>query len=72
MHYGLIFCRTRRITQEVADKLLKEGYSAAPLHGDLSQIQRDKAMEKFRDKTIQVLVATDVAARGIEVNNISH
>ena len=70
--YGLIFCRTRRITQEVADKLLKEGYSAAPLHGDLSQIQRDKAMEKFRDKTIQVLVATDVAARGIDVNNISH
>ena len=70
--YGLIFCRTRRTTQEVADKLLKEGYSAAPLHGDLSQIQRDKAMEKFRDKTIQVLVATDVAARGIDVNNISH
>ena len=70
--YGLIFCRTRRTTQEVADKLLKEGYSAAPLHGDLSQMQRDKAMEKFRDKTIQVLVATDVAARGIDVNNISH
>ena len=70
--YGLIFCRTRRTTQEVADKLLKEGYSAAPLHGDLSQIQRDKAMEKFRDKTVQILVATDVAARGIDVNNISH
>tara|TARA_Y100000991_G_scaffold81448_1_gene61472 strand:- start:526 stop:1635 length:1110 start_codon:yes stop_codon:yes gene_type:complete len=70
--YGLIFCRTRRTTQDVADKLLKEGYSAAPLHGDLSQMQRDKAMEKFREKTIQVLVATDVAARGIDVNNITH
>jgi ATP-dependent RNA helicase DeaD len=70
--YGLIFCRTRRTTQEVADKLLKEGYNAAPLHGDLSQIQRDKAMEKFRDKTLQILVATDVAARGIDVNNITH
>ena len=70
--YGLIFCRTRRATQEVADKLLKEGYNAAPLHGDLSQIQRDKAMEKFRDKTLQILVATDVAARGIDVNNITH
>ena len=70
--YGLIFCRTRRTTQDVADKLLKEGYNAAPLHGDLSQMQRDKAMEKFRDKTLQVLVATDVAARGIDVNDISH
>jgi ATP-dependent RNA helicase DeaD len=70
--YGLIFCRTRRATQEIADKLLKEGYNAAPLHGDLSQIQRDKAMEKFRDKTLQILVATDVAARGIDVNNITH
>ena len=70
--YGLIFCRTRRTTQDVADKLLKEGYNAAPLHGDLSQIQRDKAMDKFRDKTLQILVATDVAARGIDVNDISH
>ena len=70
--YGLIFCRTRRTTQDVADKLLKEGYNAAPLHGDLSQIQRDKAMDKFRDKTLQILVATDVAARGIDVNAISH
>ena len=70
--YGLIFCRTRRTTQEVADKLLKEGYSAAPLHGDLSQMQRDKAMDKFREKTLQILVATDVAARGIDVDNITH
>jgi ATP-dependent RNA helicase DeaD len=70
--YGLIFCRTRRTTQDVADKLLKEGYNAAPLHGDLSQMQRDKAMDKFRDKTLQILVATDVAARGIDVNEISH
>jgi ATP-dependent RNA helicase DeaD len=70
--YGLIFCRTRRTTQDIADKLLKEGYNAAPLHGDLSQMQRDKAMEKFRDKTLQILVATDVAARGIDVNDITH
>ncbi len=70
--YGLIFCRTKRLTQEVADKLMKDGYSAAPLHGDLSQSQRDHAMKKFRDKTVQILVATDVAARGIDVNDITH
>ena len=70
--YGLIFCRTKRTTQDVADKLMKDGYSAEPLHGDLSQMQRDKVMKKFREKTIQVLVATDVAARGIDVNDISH
>ena len=70
--YGLIFCRTRRTTQDIADKLLKDGYNAAPLHGDLSQMQRDKAMQKFREKTLQILVATDVAARGIDVDNISH
>ena len=70
--YGLVFCRTKRLTQEVADKLMKDGYSAAPLHGDLSQSQRDHAMKKFRDKTVQILVATDVAARGIDVNEISH
>ena len=70
--YGLVFCRTKRLTQEVADKLMKDGYSAAPLHGDLSQSQRDHAMKKFRDKTIQILVATDVAARGIDVNEITH
>ncbi len=70
--YGLVFCRTKRLTQEIADKLMKDGYSAAPLHGDLSQSQRDHAMKKFRDRTVQILVATDVAARGIDVNEISH
>ena len=70
--YGLVFCRTKRLTQEIADKLMKDGYSAAPLHGDLSQSQRDHAMKKFRDKTVQILVATDVAARGIDVNEITH
>ena len=70
--YGLIFCRTKRNTQEVADKLLKDGYNAEPIHGDLSQSQRDAVMQKFRDKTIQILVATDVAARGIDVNDITH
>ncbi len=70
--YGLIFCRTRRDTAAVADKLMKEGYNAEPLHGDLSQAQRDRVMEKFRDKTLQILVATDVAARGIDVDDISH
>ncbi|MFD1553492.1 ATP-dependent helicase [Putridiphycobacter roseus] len=70
--YGLIFCRTRRDTAAVADKLMQEGYNAEPLHGDLSQAQRDRVMEKFRDKTLQILVATDVAARGIDVDDITH
>jgi ATP-dependent RNA helicase DeaD len=70
--YGLIFCRTRRETQEVAEKLIRDGYSADPIHGDLSQAQRDRVMKNFRDKNIQILVATDVAARGIDVNDISH
>jgi len=70
--YGLIFCRTRRETGQVADKLEKEGYNVVPLHGDLSQAQRDAAMKKFREKTVKVLVATDVAARGIDVKDISH
>jgi len=70
--YGLIFCRTRRETGQVADKLEKEGYSVVPIHGDLSQGQRDAAMQKFREKTAKVLVATDVAARGIDVKDISH
>lgn len=70
--YGLIFCRTRRETADVAEKLGKEGYSAEPLHGDLSQAQRDNVMRRFRDKSIQILVATDVAARGIDVDNITH
>jgi len=70
--YGLVFCRTRRDTAAVADKLMADGYSAEPLHGDLSQAQRDRVMEKFRAKSIQILVATDVAARGIDVNGITH
>jgi len=70
--YGLIFCRTRRETGQIADKLEKEGYSVVALHGDLSQPQRDAAMKKFREKTVKVLVATDVAARGIDVKDISH
>ncbi len=70
--YGLVFCRTRRETALVAEKLGKEGYSAEPLHGDLSQAQRDSVMNRFREKSLQILVATDVAARGIDVDNISH
>jgi len=70
--YGLIFCRTRRETGQIADKLEKEGYNVVALHGDLSQVQRDAAMLKFREKTVKVLVATDVAARGIDVKDISH
>lgn len=70
--YGLIFCRTRRDTAAVADKLMAGGYNAEPLHGDLSQAQRDRVMQKFRTKTLQILVATDVAARGIDVDDITH
>ena len=70
--FGLIFCRTRRETGQIADKLEKEGYDVEALHGDLSQAQRDSAMKKFREKTVRVLVATDVAARGIDVQDISH
>ncbi len=70
--YGIVFCRTRTETKEVADKLIKDGYNADALHGDLSQSQRDYVMKKFRDKSLQMLVATDVAARGIDVNDISH
>lgn len=70
--YSIIFCRTRRETQEVADKLIKDGYNADSLHGDLSQAQRDSVMAKFRKKHLQILVATDVAARGLDVNNLTH
>jgi len=70
--YGIVFCRTRRDTQEVAEKLMNDGYNADALHGDLSQGQRDTVMGKFRNKTIQLLVATDVAARGIDVDDITH
>jgi ATP-dependent RNA helicase DeaD len=70
--YGLVFCRTRAETQQVAEKLMADGYSAEALHGDLSQAQRDTVMRKFRQKTITILVATDVAARGIDVDDITH
>ena len=70
--YAIIFCRTRRETQEIADNLIKDGYNADALHGDLSQAQRDSVMGKFRKNTIQLLVATDVAARGLDVNDLTH
>jgi len=70
--FGLIFCRTRKETQTVADRLMKDGYNAEALHGDLSQMQRDQVMKKFREKTLQLLVATDVAARGLDVDDITH
>lgn len=70
--YGIVFCKTRRETKEVADRLMQDGYNADALHGDLSQAQRDFVMDKFRKKNIQILVATDVAARGIDVNELTH
>lgn len=70
--YGIIFCRTRKETQEIADKLIQDGYNADSLHGDLSQAQRDHVMNKFRKKNIQLLVATDVAARGLDVDSLTH
>ncbi len=70
--YAIIFCRTKLETQEVADKLIKDGYSAESLHGDLSQPQRDHTMQKFRRHTVQLLVATDVAARGLDVDDLTH
>lgn len=70
--YGIVFCRTRQETKEVADKLIADGYNADSLHGDLSQAQRDMVMQRFRMKHLQILVATDVAARGIDVNELTH
>lgn len=70
--YGIIFCRTRAETQEVAEHLINDGYSAEPLHGDLSQAQRDATMQKFRQHQTQLLVATDVAARGLDVDELTH
>ncbi len=70
--FGLVFCRTKIETQKVADMLIKDGYNADALHGDLSQAQRDHVMKRFRGRTLQMLVATDVAARGIDVNDITH
>ncbi|MEM0992622.1 MAG: DEAD/DEAH box helicase [Bacteroidota bacterium] len=70
--YGIVFCRTRRDTKEIADKLIQDDYSADALHGDLSQSQREHVMKRFRAKQIQLLVATDVAARGLDINNLTH
>jgi ATP-dependent RNA helicase DeaD len=70
--FSVVFCRTKRDTQHVAEKLIEDGYNAAALHGDLSQAQRDSVMKSFRGRQIQMLVATDVAARGIDVDNITH
>jgi len=70
--YAIVFCRTRRDTQEIADRLIHDGYNADALHGDLSQQQRDIVMKKFRDRLISILVATDVAARGLDVDDLTH
>ncbi len=70
--YGIVFCRTRQETKDIADRLMKDGYDAEALHGDLTQIQRDYVMKKFRDRNLSILVATDVAARGLDVNDLTH
>lgn len=70
--YAIVFCRTRRDTQEIADNLIQDGYNADSLHGDLSQQQRDLVMKKFRDRVLNILVATDVAARGLDVDDLTH
>ena len=70
--YAIVFCRTRRDTQEIADRLIADGYNADALHGDLSQQQRDIVMKKFRDRVTSILVATDVAARGLDVDDLTH
>ena len=70
--YGIVFCRTRRETKDVASKLMNDNYNADTLHGDLSQAQRDDVMNRFRKRQIQILVATDVAARGLDVNDLTH
>ena len=70
--YGIVFCRTRRETKDISDKLMQDKYSADALHGDLSQAQRDHVMNRFRNRHLQLLVATDVAARGLDINELSH
>lgn len=70
--FAIVFCRTKVETQQVADALIKDGYNADALHGDLSQQQRDYVMSRYRNRSLQMLIATDVAARGIDVNDVSH
>jgi ATP-dependent RNA helicase DeaD len=70
--FAVVFCKTKLDTQDVAEHLIKDGYNADALHGDLSQQQRDKVMQRFRERNMQLLIATDVAARGIDVNNVTH
>ena len=70
--YGVVFCRTKRDTQQLAEQLIKQGYRADAIHGDLSQHQRDRVMMRFKRRELQVLIATDVAARGIDVNDLTH
>ncbi len=70
--YGIVFCRTRQETKDVANKFMNDGYNADALHGDLSQAQRDYVMNRFRNRNLQMLVATDVAARGLDVNDLTH
>ncbi len=70
--YGIVFCRTRRETQQIANKFINDGYNADAIHGELSQGQRDDVMAKFRQKSLQILIATDVAARGLDVENLTH
>ena len=70
--YGIVFCRTRRETADIADKLMQDGYNADAIHGELSQAQRDHVMKRFRERKIEILVATDVAARGIDINELTH
>jgi len=70
--FGIVFCRTKIETQDIAEALIKDGYNADSLHGDLSQQQRDKVMKRYRERSLQLLIATDVAARGIDVNDVTH
>ncbi|MDN5284765.1 MAG: box helicase, partial [Mucilaginibacter sp.] len=70
--FGIVFCRTKIETQDIAEALIKDGYNADSLHGDLSQQQRDKVMKRYRERNLQLLIATDVAARGIDVNDVTH
>ena len=70
--YGIVFCRTKRHTKDIANKFMAEGYNSDAIHGDLSQNQRDEVMQRFRNKSLQILIATDVAARGLDVDDITH